>query len=163
MAQMGFSDLSNRYERLDVKQDPLIEIDTGVPWEELRPVLERVWRKPDADCNSRAGRKPMHAVLMFSTLALSGLYNLSDDQMEYQVRDRLVFMRFLGLDANNHNSSKAVTRSDITSIITPITQRLRVLNYLRRFQIPNAATVRRLQTHLPRQYVGSVDLGLITV
>jgi IS5 family transposase len=39
----------------------------------------------------------MDAVLMFKTLVLSTLYNLSDDQIEYQVRDRLSFMRFLGL------------------------------------------------------------------
>jgi IS5 family transposase len=30
-------------------------------------------------------------------MVLSALYNLSDDQIEYQVRDRLSFMRFLGL------------------------------------------------------------------
>lgn len=35
---------------------------------------------------------------MFKTLVLSALYNLSDDQIEYQVRDRLSFMRFLVLD-----------------------------------------------------------------
>ena len=35
--------------------------------------------------------------LMFKTLVLSALYNLSDDQVEYQIRDRLSFMRFLGL------------------------------------------------------------------
>ena len=73
------------------------EIDAVVPWEEFRSTLERVWRKPDADRKSRAGRKPMDAVLMFKTLVLSELYNLSDDQIEYQVRDRLSFMRFLGL------------------------------------------------------------------
>jgi len=28
---------------------------------------------------------------------LQALYNLSDDQAEYQLRDRLSFMRFLGL------------------------------------------------------------------
>jgi len=39
----------------------------------------------------------MDAVLMFETLVLGALYNLSDDQIEYQVRDRLSFMRFLGL------------------------------------------------------------------
>jgi IS5 family transposase len=39
----------------------------------------------------------MDAVLMFKTLVLSALYNLSDDQIEYQVRDRLSFMRFLRL------------------------------------------------------------------
>ena len=97
MAQMGFFDLSNRYASLDDKKDPLVEIDTVVPWEEFRPTVERVWRKPEAERKSRAGRKPMDAVLMFKTLVLSALYNLSDDQIEYQVRDRLSFMRFLGL------------------------------------------------------------------
>ena len=97
MAQMGFFDLSDRYSSLDAKNDPLVEIDAVVPWEEFRPPLERVWRKPDAERKSRAGRKPMDAVLMFKALLLSALYNLSDDQIEYQVRDRLSFMRFLGL------------------------------------------------------------------
>ena len=68
-----------------------------MPWEEFRPVLERVWRKPTEARISRAGRKPMVVVLMFKTLVLSALYNLSDDQIEYQVRDRLSFMRFLDL------------------------------------------------------------------
>ena len=89
MAQMGFFDLSDRYASLDAKKDPLVEIDTVVPWEEFRPTLERVWRKPDTKRKARAGRKPMDAVLMFKTLVLSALYNLSDDQIEYQVRDRL--------------------------------------------------------------------------
>lgn len=35
---------------------------------------------------------------MFKVLVLQALYNLSDEQMEYQIRDRLSFMRFLGLD-----------------------------------------------------------------
>ena len=34
---------------------------------------------------------------MFKAIILCSLYNLSDDQVEYQVRDRLSFMRFLGL------------------------------------------------------------------
>jgi hypothetical protein len=97
MAQMGFFDLSDRYASFDAKKDPLIEIDAVVPWESFRPALERAKRKPDADRKSRAGRKPMDAVLRFKTLVLSALYNLSDDQIEYQVSDRLSFMRFLGL------------------------------------------------------------------
>ncbi len=97
MAQMGFFDLSDRYESLDAKKDPLVEINAVVPWEEFRPLLEQVWRKPESERKSRAGRKPMDAVLMFKTLVLSALYNLSDDQVEYQIRDRLSFMRFLGL------------------------------------------------------------------
>ncbi len=34
---------------------------------------------------------------MFKILVLQCLYNLSDDQTEYQIRDCLSFMRFLGL------------------------------------------------------------------
>lgn len=75
----------------------VVGIDAVVPWEEFRPTLERVWRKPEAERKSRVGRKPMDAVVMFKTLVLGALYNLSDDQIEYQVRDRLSFMRFLGL------------------------------------------------------------------
>src|SRR3954453_20033132 len=36
-------------------------------------------------------------IVIFKTLVLQALYNLSDDQLEYQIRDRLSFMRFLGL------------------------------------------------------------------
>jgi hypothetical protein len=39
----------------------------------------------------------MDSLLMLKMLVFSALYNLSDDQIEYQVRDRLSFMRFLGL------------------------------------------------------------------
>lgn len=97
MAQMGFFDLSDRYASLDAKKDPLVEINDVVPWEEFRPLLEQVWRKPERERKSNAGRKPLDAVLMFRTLILSALYNLSDDQVEYQIRDRVSFMRFLGL------------------------------------------------------------------
>ena len=47
------------------------------------------------------GAGPTDAVLMFKTLLLSALYNLSGDQIEYQVRDRLSFMRGLGLGLND--------------------------------------------------------------
>ena len=57
MAQMGFFDLSDRYASLDAKNDPLVEIDAAVPWEEFRPALERVWRKPDADRKSSYAQK----------------------------------------------------------------------------------------------------------
>jgi IS5 family transposase len=36
-------------------------------------------------------------MLMFRMLVLQALNNLSDEQVEYQVRDRLSFSRFLGL------------------------------------------------------------------
>ena len=65
MAQMGFLDFSDRYASLDAKKDPLVDIDAIVPWEEVRAPLERVWRKRESERKSRAGRKPMDAVVMF--------------------------------------------------------------------------------------------------
>ena len=34
---------------------------------------------------------------MFKMLVLQSLYNLSDEELEYQINDRLSFMKFLGL------------------------------------------------------------------
>ena len=92
MAQMDFLDLSDRHASLDAQNDPLVEIDAVMPWEEFRPTLGLVWLKPDAERRSPAGRKPVDAVLMFKTLVVSALCNLSDGQIEDQVRDRLSFL-----------------------------------------------------------------------
>jgi IS5 family transposase len=40
----------------------------------------------------------MDAVRMFKVLVLQSLYGLADEQTEFQIRDRLSFMRFLGID-----------------------------------------------------------------
>lgn len=97
MGQMGFFDLSNRYAGLDAKADPLVKLNAMVPWEDFRPRLEAVWRRPPGERKSKAGRKPWDAVVIFKAIVLCELYNLSDEQFEYQLRDRLSFMRFLGL------------------------------------------------------------------
>lgn len=46
---------------------------------------------------SQGGRPPMDAVMMFKVLVLQALYGLADERTEFQIRDRLSFMRFLGL------------------------------------------------------------------
>ena len=97
MGQMGFFDISDRYAGLDAKNDPLMKIDAVVAWEAFRIRLEATWRKPPEERKSKAGCKPWDAVVMFKAIVLCALYNLSDDQLEYQLRDRLSFMRFLGL------------------------------------------------------------------
>lgn len=97
MGQMGFFDVANRYAGLDAKNEPLVKIDALVQWEVFRARLEAAWRKPEGDRKSAVGRKPWDAVVMFKAIVLCELYNLSDDQVEYHLRDRLSFMRFLGL------------------------------------------------------------------
>lgn len=97
MGQMGFFDVANRYAGLDAKADPLVKLNAMVPWEDFRPRLEAIWRRPAGQRKSKAGRKPWDAVVIFKAIVLCELYNLSDEQLEYQLRDRLSFMRFLGL------------------------------------------------------------------
>lgn len=64
-------------------------------WQAFRPLLKKSHQKKR---KSHAGRKPWYLVRMFKMLVLRSLYYLlSDDQAEYQVRDRLSFQRFLGL------------------------------------------------------------------
>ncbi len=93
--QLSFYDLATRYEALSQNGDPLDALAFHVPWEAFRAPLEAVLRRSK---RKKGGRPPFDAVQMFKTLVLQALYNLSDDQTEYQIRDRLSFMRFLGLD-----------------------------------------------------------------
>ena len=52
---------------------------------------------PASKKKSNAGRKPIDVIVMFRMLVLQSLYNLSDGRIEYQVRDRLSFTRFVRL------------------------------------------------------------------
>src|SRR3981189_2134620 len=103
MGQLGFFDLNRRYESLTEKNDPLVAIAAMVPFESFRPKLHTALikgelRRSEAERRNSAGRKPWDEVVIFKALVLQALYNLSDDQAEYQLRDRFSFMRFLGLE-----------------------------------------------------------------
>src|SRR3954452_13673865 len=95
MAQLGFFDADKRLEALSARGDPLEAIDRLVPWESFRAEIETVVLTPDELKKSSAGRKPFDAMLMFRMLVLQALNNLSDEQLEYQVRDRFSFSRLL--------------------------------------------------------------------
>lgn len=97
MGQLGFFDTEKRLAALSAKGDPLEAIDRLVPWESFRVDIEAVLLTPDEKRKSSAGRKPIDAILMFRMLVLQALNNLSDEQAEYQVRDRYSFTRFLRL------------------------------------------------------------------
>ena len=94
MGQMSFFDVDDRLKSLSRMGDPLEGLNALIRWERFRPLLERVREKAR---KSNAGRKPFDGVLMFKVLVLQSLYNLADAQLEFQIRDRLSFMRFLGL------------------------------------------------------------------
>ena len=94
MSQPGFFDLDERYESLSKCGDPLEVLAREIPWENFRYPIKKALRKPK---KSKVGRKAFDPVMMFKIVVLESLYNLSDAQMEFQIRDRLSFMRFLGL------------------------------------------------------------------
>jgi transposase, IS5 family len=97
MSQMGFFDADKRLSILSSKGDPLEAISKLMPWEMFRADIESVVLPAEESRKSKAGRKPIDALVLLRMLVLQSLYNLSDDQIEYQVRDRLSFTRFLGL------------------------------------------------------------------
>ena len=97
MTQAGFFDVDRRLEVISAKGDPLETIKTTVPWEEFRSSIEAVTETKPEDRKSPAGRKGYDTILKFKMVVLQALYNLSDEQLEIQVRDRLSFMLFLDL------------------------------------------------------------------
>ena len=90
----GLFDIDNRLDYLTENGDMLPRLKELVPWEKFRRDLEVIY---DHERKSNAGRRPFDVVMMFKILILQSLYNLSDDEMEYQIMDRLSFMRFLDM------------------------------------------------------------------
>jgi transposase, IS5 family len=94
MGQIGLFDYENRLAELSEMGDPLEIIDQIIPWKRFRPVIDKVFR---SERKSNAGRPPYDYVLMFKILVLQTMYNLSDEQTQFQIIDRMTFKRFLGL------------------------------------------------------------------
>jgi len=83
-------------ESLTQAGDRLMELDRYIDWQPLIEVADGLWRaarKGQAAC----GAKPWDSAVMLRVLILKRLYHLSDEQVEYQLRDRLSFLRFVGL------------------------------------------------------------------
>jgi transposase, IS5 family len=97
VGQLGFYDVDKRLKAISAKGDPLETLNAIIPFESFRVEIEAVVRLAPEERKSNAGRKPFDAVMMFKVLVLQALYNLADEQVEYQIRDRLSFARFLGL------------------------------------------------------------------
>src|SRR4029434_5771090 len=110
MGQKGFFDVERRLEAISAKGDPLETMRKMVRWEDFRADIEAVTETKAEERKSTAGRKPYDTILKFKILVLQSLHNLSDEQTEYLIRDRLSFMRFLDLwdatDAAVHDSQK---------------------------------------------------------
>lgn len=92
--QPGFFDVAERLRELSAKGDDLERIASLVDFEQFRADLERAVPRSDG---TKGGRPAFDHVLMFKVLLLQAMHGLSDERAEYLIKDRLSFMRFLGL------------------------------------------------------------------
>jgi len=95
MRQAGLFGLSEHLEQLSKHGDPLEVLEATVDFEDFRPWLVAGLGYGDG---AKGGRPPFDPVSMFKALVLQAQHNLSDARMEFMIRDRLSWMRFLGFD-----------------------------------------------------------------
>lgn len=98
LEQSGLFGEEYRLAQLSEKGDPLERLNRVIAWEMFLPILRQT---ENTDKKSKAGARPYNPVLMFKIVILQRYYNLSDEQIEYQILDRLSFCRFLGLSLNS--------------------------------------------------------------
>ena len=95
MKEKGLFDEEDRLRVLSKLGDSLEKLNEKINWEIFKPILKKALNK---EAKGLGGRPAYDYVLMFKIIILQRLYNISDDQTEYQINDRLSFMRFLGLE-----------------------------------------------------------------
>ena len=95
----GLFDRESSLEKLSKLGNPLEKLHKVIDFEMFRPELEENLLNPNKKSN--AGCKPHDVVLMFKIILLKRFYNLSDEQAEYQINDRLSFKEFLGLSSGD--------------------------------------------------------------
>ena len=87
-------DSEDTMDKLNSLGNPLEKLSRVVDFEMFRKELEAGLYKEKF---TNVGAKPYDYVLMFKILVLQRMYHLSDEQTEYQIRDRLSFRDFVGL------------------------------------------------------------------
>lgn len=92
--QLDFLGLEKRRRELSAEGDPLEVLARVIPWESFRLGLNAALGRDKVT----TGRPPFDAVKMLKILVLQHLYNLSDFQASYQLRDRLSWQRFVGIE-----------------------------------------------------------------
>jgi IS5 family transposase len=83
-----------REAKLDQLGDVLQLLDKHVNFGALAAEIDRAVPRSDP---RRGGRSPFPTEVMVRALFLQQLYGLSDEQLEFQLLDRLSFQRFVGL------------------------------------------------------------------
>ena len=83
-----------RRTKLDKLGDPLALLDRHIDFAALAAQVDRVAPRPTS---AQGGRPPYPTETMVRLLVVKRLHNLSDEQLEFQLLDRMSFQRFCGL------------------------------------------------------------------
>ena len=95
----GLFDKEETSSKLSKLGNPLEKLHKVIDFEMFRFLLES--HMLNQEKKSNAGNKPYDVVLMFKIILLKRFYNMSDEQCEYQINDRLSFREFLGLSSGD--------------------------------------------------------------
>ncbi len=83
-----------REAKLDKLGDILQVLEKHIDFKALSQAIDQAAPRPSQE---KGGRPPFPTQIMVRVMVLQQLYNLSDEQMEFQLLDRLSFQRFVGL------------------------------------------------------------------
>ncbi|MDI9358387.1 MAG: transposase [Phycisphaerales bacterium] len=95
----GFFDNDLQLKRLSMIGNPLEVISKVIDFEEFRTLLENDLLNTKK--KNRADDHPYDYVMMFKIIILQRYYGLGDQQVEYQIIDRISFKKFLGLSSGD--------------------------------------------------------------
>lgn len=84
-------------ELLKQRGDRLFALDEKIDWKPLVETADAIWQATRTKPGRGNSANPWASDIMLKTILLGRIYNLGDDELEYQLRDRLSFMRFVGL------------------------------------------------------------------
>lgn len=90
----GLFDYEYQLKLINAHRPPLQRLNEVIEWEMFRAPIELALH---VEPKGAGGRPPFDRLMMFKILILQRYYNLGDEQTEFQIKDRLSFQQFLGL------------------------------------------------------------------
>jgi len=97
--QRSLFEYETRLDKISGIGDPLERLNKRIPWNKLfRNIIEKALTK---EKKGPGGRIAYDYIMMMKILIIQRAYNLSDEQIEFQINDRLSFQRFLELSMSD--------------------------------------------------------------